>query len=981
MYSQISRCLSSAVRTVVKVISLFTKSLAAGAATILLVSTGLSQQSVSARSVSYELNIPAENLDAALQAVALASHHKLFYRAELVAGKASKALIGSYTTEEAVHRLLEGTQLSFEITPASVVLIKALDDKPVTVVPNSSGGAAQIASPGPSDDASTKGGGKQSSQEFRLAQVGQGKTTSDVPVDKSNEQAENRKTEGLEEIIVTGTHIHNVAPISPVMTITHDDIVRQGYTKVAEIIDQLPQNFMGGVTPGANALNNVGGLSGNNVTFASGINLRGLGPSATLVLLNGRRIATAGVGGFADISNIPVNMIDRIEIVTDGASSVYGADAVAGVVNIITRQEFSGVQVGAGLTGISKGKTPDHDANVLTGFSWGRGGMVASLDYEKDNPLYARNRSFTDGLTDPWALSPKNEKMNVYLSAHQSLTDALTLSGDAFAARRNFDVTANTFGQYGAPYPVADNGRANVYSASLQLDYRISSDWAATLIGQVSKEQDRQFTYDPPLVFANFPSPFAGAQPSFSRVASLESRLDGKLFELPGGAVRTAIGAQFLQESFELKRYRGTLDDPYGNEPGTTDGTPNGLQAQFTDSRHVSSAYGEISIPLIGKDNGVPFVRGLRINVSGRYDKYSDFGSTTNPRFALEWEPLTDATLHATYSRSFQVPSYLELSAPRGALVLPMPDPRSATGSTLVALTGGGNADLRPETAKTLNFGITYEPHFVQGLKVDAAYFHINFDNQIIQIGDFSFFTNSLQEEATLGPNIVQRNPSLTDITQALNVPSGQLTNYAGGNFQPGPYVPSDIGAIVRGAYVNSAASTVAGEDLQVRYRIPETKVGSFLIDVDASYFNRYEFNLSSTAAGTSFLNTTLNPLRFRAKADFGWSRSAWGANARVNFSNSYKNTADTTCTTTNSCPSVSSWTTVDLNAFYAPPSDMGPKWLEDTRVTLIVTNVFNRDPPLVTGLTNPLGYDPYNANPFLRVFGVTFTKRFGHGQ
>ena len=211
------------------------------------------------------------------------------------------------------------------------------------------------------------------------------------------------------------------------------------------------------------------------------------------------------------------------------------------------------------------------------------------------------------------------------------------------------------------------------------------------------------------------------------------------------------------------------------------------------------------------------------------------------------------------------------------------------------------------------------------------------------------------------------------------------LYNWAGGNYMPGPYVPSDIKAIINPGYVNSASDTVAGEDVGVLYKIPETRFGNFRVDLDGSYFNKYEFKLSSTAPGTSFLNTTLNPLRFRAKTNFGWTQNAFGANARVNFSNSYKNTFDSSCAATDSCPSISSWTTVDFNAFYAPLNGMGPGWLDNSRATLIVTNVFNRAPPLVT-FPSPypnLGYDPFNANPLLRVFGVTFTKRFGgsHGQ
>jgi iron complex outermembrane recepter protein len=694
--------------------------------------------------------------------------------------------------------------------------------------------------------------------------------------------------------------------------------------------------------------------------------------------LNGRRLAPAAYAGFADISNIPVNIIDRIEIVTDGASSVYGADAVAGVVNIITRKDFSGLQVGAGLTGISEGKTPDHSANLLTGTSWSGGGLVASADYEKDNPLFARNRSFTANLPDPWPLTPKNEKMNLYVSAHQDFSDALTLSVDALVSRRNVRAQGNFYVLYGitdSP-PATDAARVDQYSTSVQLDYRISSDWTASLIGQLSKEQERYVDYSPPLSLPqfNFSSPAsASAQPGSTRFTSLESRIDGKLFDLPGGGVRTAIGAQFLQQIAGDNVYSlGTWADP----------TSGALTQHFIDSRHVSSAYGEIAIPLIGKDNGVPFARGLRINVSGRYDKYSDFGHTSNPRFALEWEPAADAKIHATYSRSFQVPTVLELSTPAFTEVLPLPDPKSATGSTIAAFTGGGNPNLKPETARSMNFGVTYEPASVMGLKIDASYFHTKFDNQIIQIGDFGFTTNELQEEAILGSGIVQRNPSLAQVTQAFDVPT--LYNGIGAFCQVGtpgcsPLDPASVKAIVAGAYVNSASNTVAGEDVEVLYKLPETKVGNFRVDVDASYFNKYEFKLSSTAPGTSFLNTTLNPLRFRAKANFGWTQNAWGANARVNFSNSYKNTSGTDCTTTNSCPSVSSWTTVDLNAFYAPLTGIGPAWLDDSRLALIVTNVFNRAPPRVNNI-GPfnLGYDPFNANPLQRVFGVTFTKRFG---
>ena len=688
-----------------------------------------------------QVNIPPGDLSTALNALAKQSGTDLVYRPEQVKGLKTQGVSGNLSVEDALTKLLAGTPLTVNRDSTGAVLIST---------PKPHANAA------PSNPAT--GSVTPANSEVRVAQAQTSATAPNQAGPETAEESKTAKDQGLTEIVVTGTHIHNVAPISPVITITHDDIVREGYTTVAEIMEQLPQNSLRGATPAANNFNAVGGsLSVANITLASSINLRGLGSNATLVLLDGRRMAST-FSGSADISAIPINIIDRIEIVTDGASSVYGADAVAGVVNIITKKEFSGVQVGAGLTGISEGKTPDHDANVLTGLSWSGGGVVAAADYEKDNPLYARNRSFASGLADPWALTPENEKMNLYVSAHQDFSDALTLSGDAFATRRNYSLSANGYGQFGViGPPEIDTGRVDQYSASLQLDYRISSDWTAALIGQVSKEQDRVFSYTPPAALIGAPDATGSASPGSDRVSSLESRIDGRLFDLPGGAVRTAIGAEFLQENFENKQYNGTPGDPYGTEPGAPNGIPNGLSGEFIGSRHVSSAYGELSIPLIGKDNGVPFARALRINVSGRYDKYSDFGHTSNPRFALEWEPAEDAKIHATYSRSFLAPTFVELTEAQTTFVEPLPDPKSVTGSTLVAVTGGGNPNLRPETAKSLNFGVTYEPKSVPGLKIDASYFSVKFDNQIIHLADFGIFSSSyLTQEAILGPGIVE---------------------------------------------------------------------------------------------------------------------------------------------------------------------------------------------------------------------------------
>lgn len=889
------------------------------------------------------VDIPAGELGGALQSLTKQTGIELVYQTEAIKGVKTKGVSGTLSPVDALTRLLEGTGLKVNTDSTGAMLIAA---------PQAARGSSNRIAP-------SAGNLDSNARLARSNASGQSQSAAGPQnTDTSNSTSGSSKTEGLEEIIVTGTHIHNVAPISPVITITHEDLVRQGYSTIAQAIEQLPQNFLGAASPAANPISGFGGGSATlNLTFASSINLRGLGPNATLVLLNGRRMAPEAITGAADISAIPVNVIDRIEILTDGASSVYGADAVAGVVNIITRQNFSGLQVGAGVTGISEGKTPDHNANVMGGFSWTGGGLVASADFEKDNPLYARNRYFTDQLPDPWALTPKNETANLYLNLHQEISDKVTLSGDMFATRRDFEDSASEFGA--GTLPVTFSGRVYQYNASLELDYRISSEWNLSVVGQASKEQEQTIEYLP---FRNE----VVAQPNDYRVASLESRIDGRLFDTPGGAARAAIGAQFRREDFDTVQYESVAGTPF---PGLL----------TKSSRHESSAYGELVLPLIGKDNAMSLVQDLRLDFSGRYDNYSDFGHTFNPRVGLQWKPVSGVTLHGSYSRSFQVPTLYEASsANQAALVGLFSDPESASGSTLTLLTAGGNPNLQPEKAKNLNFGVTYEPSFATGLKIDASYFSIHFDNRIITLSDLGFFLNVLQQESVLG-SLVERNPPLSQITQALNVPGGAV-NWAGGNFMPAPYVPGDIKALVPLGYINASTDTVAGEDLAVHYTGPDLKIGRFRADVDASYFNKYNYQLAAGAPTSSFLNIALNPLRLRAKANVGWAKNAWSVNARINFSNKYGNTQNSTESSAACIAecSISSWATVDFGLSYAPLTGTVPRWLEETRLALIVTNAFNRAPPSVTGLSPNEGFDPFNANPLLRTFGVTFTKRWG---
>ncbi len=143
--------------------------------------------------------------------------------------------------------------------------------------------------------------------------------------------------ESLGEIVVTGSRIRsaNLEATTPVTQVTAADVVTQGVTRIEDLVNQLPQAF---------AAQNV--TIANGATGTATLNLRGLGSARTLVLIDGRRMPYGGVtNSAADINQIPTQMVERVDILTGGASAVYGSDAVAGVVNFIMKKDFEGVEV------------------------------------------------------------------------------------------------------------------------------------------------------------------------------------------------------------------------------------------------------------------------------------------------------------------------------------------------------------------------------------------------------------------------------------------------------------------------------------------------------------------------------------------------------------------------------------------------------------------------------------------------------------
>lgn len=203
--------------------------------------------------------------------------------------------------------------------------------------------------------------------------------------------------EAVEEITVTGSFIERPADRpQPVTVLGAEDLRLEQRGSIAEIFKNLPQSI--GSTSTINT--QQGGVNGGNSPTAT-INLRGLGARATLVLLNGGRQTSDGGFGFVDINNLtPSIMVERVELLTDGASALYGSDAVAGVANFITRNSFEGVEVRSEVQQIqdSNSDKPDINLGIIVGGGNGTTHVVAGLDYATTEVLLVEDRYDTSRL-------------------------------------------------------------------------------------------------------------------------------------------------------------------------------------------------------------------------------------------------------------------------------------------------------------------------------------------------------------------------------------------------------------------------------------------------------------------------------------------------------------------------------------------------------------------------------------------------------
>ena len=741
--------------------------------------------------------------------------------------------------------------------------------------------------------------------------------------------------EPLEEVVVVGSHIRGIASggSSPVIVFDKDAIDRTGVATMQQFFEELPQNFGGGAN-GANVGNlGVDRDTGNNFGQGSTINLRGLGTGTTLTLINGHRVSSSNRYQYVDVSLIPMSAVERVEILTDGASAIYGADAVGGVVNIVMRRDFTGYETGLRYGAVTTGGMQEYQVSQAAGWEWDDGHALVSYEFLEQDNLSALDKDFSSNVRySPYDLYPGSKRHSLYVDGLQQINDALALNLTGSFARREMDTTI------ASPWDVT-----NLFPQTQQYDLfagfilDLPQQWQMRVNTGYGKSDVRyeRTTIEDGVAETAPPTDMN------SSIAYLDLIADGDLFTLPAGAARAAVGASYRRDEYDFDDFRR-------------------LEPNFNPSRDITAAFGELSIPLL---NGRPGAHNLSLSVAARYDEYGDFGSTTNPKYGLLWEPTEGLAFRASYGRSYRAPVFTDMQTNNTVVVFNLPNPNAPGGRTLTMQIANGNPVLGPERSETWTGGFSFTPQAMPGITVQANYYQINYSDRIDRGYPGSILRLFAQSTDPYAP-ILTFNPTQQEIEEARQLGLSGLQYFV---VSRGPFaVPAgksefDTEVILDNRVRNNAFTSQEGIDLDAAYSID---AGESRIDLSlaAWYIIDSTRQVTSAAPEAGALNVVYLPVDLEMRAGAAWSRRNLTGGVFVNYVDSYRDPSNETD------PKVDSWTTVDLNVQYS--------FAGGTNLALNVQNLSDRDPPFVDNARGT-GYDPTNATALGRFVSLTVTHEW----
>ena len=956
------------------------------------------------RQVNFD--IAAQSVEAALLEFSKQADVQVMVGTLSLNGQKSEGVKGKLSVTQALEQLLKDTGLEYE-AKGNTVTVKSVKNARANAVVMTLADGVRLASSDARGEAARNG-------------------------EAPGAPASEAEMETLDEVVVTGTHIRGGPTFSPVLTFTDVQIQETGFATLQDWLDTLPQNF--------SSLPNEEGGGVGNFNRGTAVNLRGLGAGATLVLINGRRQSASGLDGdFVDISAIPTSAIDRVEVLTDGASALYGSDAIGGVVNIVLRKDYEGAET-RGRFASAKGSVDETVVSQILGTNWSTGNVLLNYQHYERSALHYEDRDYTAsadktsfGGTDfrPNQSNPGNilagaqtfpiprsqdgtaleasdlqpgpaTRQNffqgaqllprrrldvVYVTGSQRLTESVELFAEARHSERRTSVripargtvlsVPNTNPFYVNPtggtgrVPVAysfladlgnplNHGETKASSGVLGTTIQLGGGWQAAAAGNYGEEKLNfrgEITNsaalaaaladpNPTTAFNPFgdgshtnPQTLAGLigyqlERSRSTMAGASISADGPLFALPAGEAKLALGADYRDEDLRA-----------------------GVSAPSEFGRQVRSAYAEVTFPILGSRDTNAFAPRLELSAAGRFEEYSDFGETLNPKVGLRFSPFEHVSFRANWGTSFRAPKLIDLDESPGgnnfAVLFPLPDPVSPTGSSLSVITLGNNSRLKEETASTWSAGLDLK--FDQGWKIALTYFDIDYKDRIQTPGPSDTFSILLQEQQWA--DIIKRNPDASELAEACSNPGLIVSR--------DECIASAPTALIDLRLRNIASTRVSGIDAMLDKQL-RTGLGDFSFGLNGTYMLGYDVRASSTVGPSERVDTVGFPTALRLRLSAGWSYAQFQTSLTFNHTGDYVDSAQ------QPNRKVDSWNTIDARASYNVTNSSA--WFDGLEFALSASNLFDEEPPFVN---NTLGYDAANATALGRFIGFQISKQW----
>jgi len=628
----------------------------------------------------------------------------------------------------------------------------------------------------------------------------------------------------IEKQEVTGSRIKrsNLEGALPVTVITREQIELSGESNAADYLRALTFNSGGSFRP----------QSGSSAQGVSTISLRGIGASRTLVLVDGRRLPKSpSTGSSQDLNTIPLGAIERIEILTDGASAIYGSDAIGGVVNVITRTDFQGAEIMLGGAEVS---IPEHggersEGHALFGASSDTSNIIAGVSWNDREIIFARDLPWNV----PGGSTFSNNFRRVSESGGETGPFIPVLNGCSFPGTGFYILESTGRCAYDFNLEAADEASTENKSLFVKVRHDINDNWQIKATGgyyQTSSfgryapvpdgsrfgtgvplsinspnnpSNPNSPNYDP----VNFPTPEeVHWRHRFDAVGNrdttvLNERTNFEVYftgyvmdrvEVQFGLNRTnnrthEIGRNYLLRSAAAAAIESgdyLLTDPYNADPSILNGMSvttsregvydqdeyfgsasfdmfemaNGPVSFFIGAEHRKIKYADIYDSLseagqVGGSSGnsaagnrdltavyfetlVPLLDNLELNIAGRYDDYSDYGSDFSPKFSLRYQPFENLTLRASYGQGFRAPTLDILTQKPSDSADTISDEATCVSLGLdadcriqIQAVVVANPELQSEQSAQYSLGLAYEP--LDWFNFTLDYYNIEVDNRI----------------------------------------------------------------------------------------------------------------------------------------------------------------------------------------------------------------------------------------------------------